>query len=109
MDRFDIGRSHSLSHSLSSCNPPMRVCAMHPFYFMGFLRVSSSHLYILSDILSAILFLFFILFIYFPLFLAFLPCFCFMLSLELCGCSSDLLLFSRSHTRLATVWIIGYG
>ena len=48
---------------------------------------------------------------FYYLFLASVFCFCsvFMISLELCRCSSDLFMSSRPRTGLATTYITGYG
>ena len=77
----------------------MRVHDMHPFYYVGSLRVSVFYLqvYFLAYIYQVYVFPFFVVFVS-------------MLSLELCRCPSDILLSSipRTGTGLATAFIAGY-
>ena len=75
-----------------------RACMRHvSVIFMGSPRVPASHL---SFLVFAFCWWFS---------LSFLTCFCFMLLLELCRCSSDLFLSSRPRIGSVATYITGYG
>ena len=83
----------------------VRVCAMHPFYFMGSLRVSihqESYLSFLAFVFILLLFVFiFSLFVIFTLFLLSISRWSFLNT-----CSSDIFPVQQTRTGLATMYIV---